>query len=102
MFDDIQVFVNLMRKGDPLIIHDYKTKQLCEEQKVGCQAIENHVFYPTNSTMPVAWKGHGQTIFNGVKSAVVDIKGFQYDKRDLFQLSDGGQIYLDLKGNCFL
>ena len=42
--------------------------------------------------MPVAMGGHGQTLMVGLKDAiqVSQKKVYEYDKRELFKLSDGG------------
>lgn len=47
--------------------------------------------------------GHIQTFMSGIKEKIHKhfIRDFDYDKRVKFRLADGGQIYIDLKGNCF-
>ena len=101
--EDFKEFFSLNKKGDPLIIHcDDEDKELSETLKIGARAIQNHIFFPTKATMPVAWKGHGQTFLQGIKHQVCSKREYKYDRRDVFKLSDGGQIHVDLKGKCFL
>lgn len=57
--EDFKDFISLTKKGDPLIIHCDDEKELSDELKIGARAVENHIFFPTKATMPVAWKGHG-------------------------------------------
>ena len=39
----------------------------------------------------------------GIKEQIKStfVPDFKYDNRVLFKYKDGGQMYLDLKGNCF-
>ena len=50
-------------------------------------------------TDPERMHGHAQSILTGIKQIYMDSDGHvvTYDKRQLFELSDGGQIYLDFK-----
>ena len=96
MFDDLGDFVDLLRKGDPLVVHT-ENKDLTEELKTGAQALEHHVFFPTLASMPFAADGHGQTFIFGVRSRF-QTEEYPYDRRELFKFKDGGQIYVDFKG----
>ena len=100
MFDDLSSFVDLLRKGDPLVVHTDNKDDLTEELKTGVQALEHHVFFPTVASMPFAADGHGQTFIFGFRSRYDD-KEYPYDRRELFKFKDGGQIYVDFKGEHF-
>lgn len=72
----------------------------------GIQAIQNfeyRVSLFTNFWYLLGLGGHSQTLLCELKEQVRDflLPLHKYDRRELFTLSDGGQIYLDLQGNRF-
>ena len=52
-------FFNLLRKGDPLVIHDEGEKPKSEKIELGIKAVQGHVFVPTLLSAPMLTKGHG-------------------------------------------
>ena len=92
MFNDIGQYFNLLKNGDPLKVYIEDGKPIADELEIGVKALENHVFFPSVTTMPAAIDGHGQTLMVGVKDFYrhTSERNFEYDKRMLFKLSDGG------------
>lgn len=52
-------FYNLLKKGDPLVVHDSKDKPKTPEIVLGIKAIQGHVFAPSLMSAPMLTKGHG-------------------------------------------
>ena len=80
----------------------YKTALL----EKGIAAIENESYRSSLSILffhLVGISGHAQTFLSELKEQVRDnfLEFHEYDKRHLFTLSDGGQIYLDFMGKRF-
>jgi predicted alpha/beta-fold hydrolase len=87
----------LCKRKDPLILHDVETKD--EKLRKGIQALQGFVFRPSILSFPRWFGGSGQTLISEIKE-----KGYRmltgpykFDKRELIQLSDKGQIYLEYK-----
>ena len=102
--NDFLDFFNLLKKGDPLVIHDSKDKPKTPEIELGIKGIQGHVFAPSIMSAPMLTKGHGQTFIVGMKESYNAKFGkeFKYDHRELIKFKDGGQTYLDCKGKCFV
>ena len=84
-----------------MVIHDGGDKPKSEKIELGIKAIQGHVFAPTLLSAPMLTKGHGQTFIAGIKETYFHRKS-KYDRRIKLKFSDGGQTFLDCKGNCFV
>ena len=89
---------------DPLTIHDGE-QQKSDMIVKAMKRVRNmkHVFQPSLYTAPSFMWGHGQSILTGLKQMWIDnmsslpLGQIGYDKREIFTLSDGGEICLDFK-----
>ena len=67
------------------------------------QGFEYKVSLFTNFFYMLGLGGHSQTLLCELKEQVRDffLPLHKYDRRELFTLSDGGQIYIDMQGSRF-
>ena len=76
------------------------------ELQKGINAIQNQSYRVTSSQAIwhlVGFGGHWQTFVSEFKEQFRDafLSHHAYDRREMFTLSDGGQIYLDFMGTRF-
>ena len=70
----------------------------------GLRAVQGSTFKPSLMSFHTLTGGLIQTLMIGYKEVLYNYftgGDYPYDKRELFKLSDGGQIFIDYKGGSF-
>ena len=69
----------------------------------GLRAASDCEFWPSRLSFNSLFGGHMQTILTAPKELAWHLMygNYEYDKREVFKLSDGGQIHIDYKGEFF-
>ena len=70
----------------------------------GIRATHDFKFRPSRCSFHWLLGVNIQTLLVGLKESWHDYIGrrFTYDKREVFSLSDGGEIHIDFKGDSFI
>ena len=100
-----------MKTRDPLIIHLPEVDGVQEGERLqktdvlmrGLEAIKGQCYRPSLLSMSWIARGNINTLLCPIKESIQNkIHGtMRYDHRELFELSDGGKIYIEYKGKLF-
>ena len=99
--------MNILRARDPLVVHHYgpdsEVKAKTPELLAGIEAVKHHVFRPSTLSFRRISGGNMQTLLTPLKDYFRHrwLGPFVYDNREVFTLSDGGEIYIEYLGKCF-
>jgi len=88
MFDQVRDYFDFLRQGDPLVFHFTEPMETSNGRDevvekspsimFGVKALRGHKYFPSLTSAPFVFKGHGQTAMAEIKDVIKNTLGITY------------------------